>query len=331
LAEQAITTTVVGAYPKIGDDLSLQTLRRALHEFDRGSIDQTALEAEFDRGTERAVREMDEAGIDVPNHGLIRSDDLFSPFVRVWRNVSREALERWFDNNTYFRIPVVSGPIEPTGAATVGELEVARRATRKPVKASVCGPFTFARLADDRHYRERGALALAVAGALRSELERLAAAGADLVDVEEPALARWPEDWSGDPGRVYAALAGGTKLRLAVQLSMFPIDAVADRLGELPVAQVGIDVRSRPTRALERLRLAEQTLVLGVVDARNTKLETPDEIARLIEAAARRVDASRIWVAPTTSLEYLPYDIARAKLRVLVEGARAALAAGGAR
>ena len=107
----AITTTVIGAYPKIGDDLSLQTLRRALHDFDRGAIDQSTLDAEFDRATERAVREIDSAGIDVPNHGCVRWDDLFAPFVRVWRNVSREGLERWFDNNTYFRIPVVSGPI----------------------------------------------------------------------------------------------------------------------------------------------------------------------------------------------------------------------------
>src|SRR2546428_129266 len=80
-----------------------------------------------------------------------------------------------------------------------------------------------------------------------------------------------------------------------------------------------------------RIELERQTLVLGAVDARNPKLETADEIARLVQAAARRVDISRIWLAPTTSLEYLPHDIARAKLRVLVEGARTALAAGGVR
>jgi 5-methyltetrahydropteroyltriglutamate--homocysteine methyltransferase len=332
VADRAIRTTVIGAYPKVGDDVSSQTLRRALHEFDRGAIDQAALEVEFDRVTERAVGEMDESGVDVPNHGCIRWDDLFSPFVRVWRNVSRAALERWFDNNTYFRIPVVTGPIEPTGAATLAELEVARRATRKPAKGAICGPFTFARLADDRHYGNRPALTLAAATALRAELDALGAAGCDLVDVEDPALARWPEDFeNGRARRVYEVLTSGLRTHVAVQLSMFPIDAAAARLADLPVTQIGIDVRSRPTRALERIELAGQTLVLGVVDARNTKLETPDEIARAIDAAARRVDASRIWIAPTTSLEYLPHDIVRAKLRALVEGARSALAAGGAR
>ena len=326
----AITTTVLGAYPKIGDDLSLQSLRRALHEFDRGAIDQGVLDAEFDHATERAVREMDQAGVDVPNHGCMRWDDLFAPFARVWRNVSREALERWFDNNTYFRIPVVNGAIEPTGAATVRELEVARRTTTRRVKGALCGPFTFARLADDRYYRDRVALAGAVATALRSELAALAAAGCDFVDVEDPALARWPED-AADARHVYELLARDAPVKIGVHLSMFPSDAVAGRLDELPVAQIGIDVRSRPTRALERIRLADQTLVLGAVDARNTKLETPDEVARLIDDASRRVDISRLWIAPTTSLEYLPHDVARDKLRVLVEGARVALAAGGAR
>ena len=328
-----ITTTIIGAYPKIGDELTAQSLRRALHRFDRGEIDEAALDAEFDGATERVVRELDEAGIDVPNHGCVRWDDLFSPFIRVWSNVSRGALERWFDNNTYFRVPVVAGPISARrgSSATVREYEVAKRETTKPVKAALCGPLTFARLADDRHYQDRGALALAVAAALRDELAALAAAGCQLVDIEEPALALHPEDM-GLARRAYQELAHGSSARIAVHLSMFPADRVAAHLGDLPVAQVGVDLRSRPTRVLESISLGSaQELVLGAVDARNTKLESADEIARLIDQAARRVEPARLWVAPTTSLEYLPHDVARAKLRILVEGARASLVAGGAR
>lgn len=327
----AITTTVFGAYPKIGDDVPAQSLRRALHQFDRGEIDQAELDAEFDRTTERAVREMEAAGIDVPNHGCIRWDDLFAPFVRLWSNVSGGALERFFDNNTYYRVPVVTGALTAREPATLRELEVARAATARPVKGTICGPLTFARLADDRHYRDRETLAIAAAQALRAEVDALAQAGCDLIDVEEPALARWPEDLSF-AAQAYRALAWGTSVRLGLHLPMFPADAVADRLGQLPFAQIGLDLRSRPTRVFERLALApSQRLVLGVVDARNTRLETPDEIARLVDDAARAVDLSRIWISPTTSLEYVPHDVAREKLRVLVEGASIALVAGGVR
>src|SRR5881628_2552367 len=168
-----LTTTVIGAYPKIGDEPGLQTLRRALHQHDRGEIDDAALEAEFDRATARIVREMDGAGVDLPNHGCARWDDLFGPFLRVWTNVAGEALERWFDNNTYFRVPVVTGEISARGPATLAEYEVARRATTKHVKGALPGPVTFARLADDRHYRDRRELALAVARALRAEIDAL--------------------------------------------------------------------------------------------------------------------------------------------------------------
>jgi 5-methyltetrahydropteroyltriglutamate--homocysteine methyltransferase len=326
-----ITTTVIGAYPKIGDEPGMQALRRALHQHDRGEIDDAALDAEFDRATARVVREIDEAGVDLPNHGAVRWDDLFSPFVRVWTNVAGEALERWFDNNTYFRVPQVTGEIAARGPATLHEYDVARRATTKRVKGALPGPVTFARLADDRHYRDRRALALAVARALRVEVDALSAAGCELIDVEEPALALHPEDLA-IAREAYTILARGAGAKVAVHLTMFPADRVAAKLGELPVAQIGIDLVSRPTRALESIAIdARQSLVLGAVDARNTRLEAAGDIARQVDAAARRVDRSRLQLAPTTSLEYLPLDVARAKLRVLVDGARAAVAAGGAR
>jgi 5-methyltetrahydropteroyltriglutamate--homocysteine methyltransferase len=91
------------------------------------------------------------------------------------------------------------------------------------------------------------------------------------------------------------------------------------------VAGVAIDVRSRETTAFDRLdAFRTQTVVLGAVDARNTRLETPDEVAGYAERALRLVPEERLWLAPTTSLEYLPRDVARAKLSALVEGARKA-------
>lgn len=323
-------TTVIGAYPRITDDPAGQELRRALHRFDRGEIDERALDETYDATAAHALREMEEAGIDVPNHGEIRWDDPYGPFARAWRNVSREALERIFDNNTYFRVPAVTGQIEVTGPATVAEWRFARSHTTRRLKAAICGPVTFARVADDRHYGDRRKLALAAAAALREELRALEAAGCDLIDVEEPGLVRWPEDLALAKD-VYAELTRGIRAELALQLFFFPADPVLDRLAELPFAQVGIDLRSRPTRALERVAELPRTVVLGVVDARNTKLEDPEEVARAFEAAARRLSPERVWLAPTASLEYVPHDIVLAKLRVLVRGAQLALTAGGTR
>lgn len=323
-------TTVIGAYPKITDDPAGQELRRALHRFDRGEIDEQQLDAVASATTARVVREMVDAGVDMPNHGEVRWEDPYSPFVKAWRNVTGEALERIFDNNTYCRVPTVRGPIEAGGPATVREWKAACDAAPHRVKAAICGPLTFARVADDRHYGDRRELALAAAAALRQELLALEAAGCDLVDVEEPGLVRWPADVALAKD-VYGELARGVRAELALQLFFFPADPVLDRLAGLPFAQIGIDLRSRPTRALERLSGLPATVVLGVVDARNTKLEHPEEVARAFERAAHVLGAERVWLAPTASLEYVPYDVVLAKLGVLVRGAELALTAGGTR
>jgi 5-methyltetrahydropteroyltriglutamate--homocysteine methyltransferase len=108
-----------------------------------------------------------------------------------------------------------------------------------------------------------------------------------------------------------------------LQTFFFPADPLLDALAAFPVAQVGIDVRSRETHVLEKLNALRQTVVLGVVDARNTRVETERELAGLIEAALRQIPADYLWLAPTTGLEYLPHDIAVQKLKALVAAAHA--------
>ncbi|MGH2491509.1 MAG: hypothetical protein ACRDF9_08365, partial [Candidatus Limnocylindria bacterium] len=144
-------TTVIGAFPKISDEH--QELRRALHRHDRGELDGAGLSGVLDESTRWAMGELDWAGIDVINDGQIRWDDLLAPFAREWDGCDRGPLERFYDNNTYFRQPVITGPITTTGTTLVRDFEFARGVARGELKAAVCGPLTFASLAEDRHYR----------------------------------------------------------------------------------------------------------------------------------------------------------------------------------
>ena len=110
-----IKTTVIGAYPKIGDGLEAQELRRALHRHDRGEMADAELDKVFDDVTRTAIGEIEAAGIDVTNDAQIRWDDLLSPFARTWSGVEPGPLERFYDNNTYFRQPVIDGRIVTDG------------------------------------------------------------------------------------------------------------------------------------------------------------------------------------------------------------------------
>ena len=312
-------TTVTGAYPKISDEN--QELRRALHRHDRGELDADGLSGVLDESTRWAIGELDWAGLDVINDGQVRWDDLLAPFARAWSGCDRGPLERFYDNNTYFRQPVITGPITTEGNTLVRDFEFARGVARGELKAAVCGPLTFATLAEDRHYKSLEDRTLAVADAIAKEIRGLGAAGATLVDVEEPALVAHPEHFALARAAIERLAAAGVPL--ALQTYFFPADPLLDALAAFPVAQVGVDVRSRDTHALERLNTLRQTIVLGIVDARNTRVETESELVKLIEAALKQIPADYLWLAPTTGLEYLPHDVAVQKLKALVAAAHA--------
>jgi len=316
-------TTVIGAYPKISDER--QDLRRALHRFDREELDQAGLDSVFDDVTAWAIGELEGAGIDVVNDGQVRWDDLLAPFAGGWHNTERGPLERFYDNNTYFRQPVIKGPIESDGQLLVSHFRKAKALAKRELKAAIAGPLTFATLtAEDKHYKDLEARTLAVARALASDLRALKSAGATLVDVEEPALSAHPE--LVELARAAYAELAKAGVPLALHPYFFPIDKIVEKLASFPVAQLGIDARSRDTsaRAIDELRGVKQTVVLGVVDARNTRVETAREIGELVDFAREYVPDERLWLSTTTGLEYLPHDVARKKVNALVAAARAA-------
>lgn len=319
-----MNTTVIGAYPKNSDER--QDLRRALHRADRGDLDDAGLSAVLDETTTWAIDEMVEAGIDSINDGQIRWDDIVAPFGTAWKNCERGPLERFYDNNTYFRQPVITGPIETDGRTLVRDFQFADRALRgrASLKGAVCGPLTFATLAaEDRHYKDLEARTLAIADALAKELAGLKAAGAKIVDVEEPALAAHPELVDLERAALARLAKGG--VAIALYPYFFPIDGIVEKLDVPPVGVLGVDVRSRETsaRAIDALRAFKGTVSLGVVDARNTRIETPREIGELVDAALKVLgDERRLYLSTTTSLEYLPHDVAVKKLRALTEAAR---------
>jgi 5-methyltetrahydropteroyltriglutamate--homocysteine methyltransferase len=317
-----IKTTVIGAYPKIGDGPDAQELRRALHRRDRGEVTDAELGKVFDEVTRATIGEIEGAGVDVTNDGQIRWDDLLSPFARAWAGVEPGPLERFYDNNTYFRQPVIDGRIVTDGRSLVRDYEFAAGVAKTKLKAAIPGPLTFGTLAArDEQYGSLEERVLAIADATAKEIAGLKAAGATMIDIEDPAVVLSPQHI--ELAREAYGRFADPDLALTLVTYFFPADPVLESLASFPVAGIGIDVRSRDTTAFDRLdAFRTQYILLGVVDARNTRLETADEVARHAERALKLVPQERLFLATTTSLEYLPRDVARAKLTALVEGAR---------
>jgi 5-methyltetrahydropteroyltriglutamate--homocysteine methyltransferase len=316
-----VKTTVIGAFPKISDQPGGQELRQALHKQDRGELKASELDAVYDAVTKSAIGELEAAGIDVINDGQIRWDDLLAPFASAWTGVKRGPLERFYDNNTYFRQPTIEGPISTDGKTLVKAFKYAKSLATRQLKAAVAGPITFGTLAIDKHYKSLEDRVLAIADAIAAEVKGLGAAGATLVDVEDPGLVFDPQhiELAREAYRRIAA-AG---VPIALQAYFFPADRILETLASFPLAQIGVDVRSRDTTVLRRLDVFKgKTVVLGIIDARNTRLETASELGKLAEEALKLVPSDDLWLAPTTGLEYLPHDVASKKLTALAEAAR---------
>ncbi|HEY8498196.1 MAG TPA: hypothetical protein VIK90_02995 [Limnochordales bacterium] len=319
--------TVVGSYPKLPEGSEGPNVRNAINRFESGRLSVRELEQTVRETVARVIREQEEAGVDLVTDGQIRWDDLVTPFARDLGSVEIGGLVRYFDNNVYYRRPLLKGRIWFRGSSLAWEVRQARALTRRGLKVALPGPFTFVRLSLDEHYGDLARALADAAEALNLEARALAEAGADVIQFDEPALLF---DATPDERRLAReALATAREgLGVPVALHTYFRDAgpLFEELAAFPVDILGFDLASGPdlARRLAGVRL-DQKVTLGLVDGRGWRLEPADELARTIEAVASRQGWDRVLLSPSCGLEFLPQGRALAKLRRLAE-ARALVA-----
>lgn len=318
----AIRTTVVGSYPKPPVEGGTFKLRKTLHALEKkeSTVDDLH-EAQEDLARD-VISEQQAAGIDLITDGHVRWDDILTPFARHMSGFEIGGLLRFFDNNVYYRRPICTGEIDWRGPSSVEAFKFASKAATADVKAVVPGPITFARLSVDEHYGDHEKFVMAIARVLAQEVFELEAAGAAVIQIDEPALLSAPEDLEL-AGR---ALGVVTKELEDVETIVATYFGDAKRLGpdifRLPVHAFGFDLVSGPENAdLIASAPTEFGIQAGVVDARNTMLEELEALATRIGELANRLGENRLRVSPSAGLEFLPREKARLKLVRLAEAA----------
>ncbi len=315
-------TTVVGNYPKVPSLGGGPNLRRALSQFDEGRIAAEELGRVVAEATRDAIQEQVDAGIDIVTDGHIRWEDGQTYFARHLAGFHVNGLLRYFDSNTYFRQPVVEGPIGWTGPISVRDYEYAAGASSRPVKAVVTGPYTLAALSHAD--RPRAEVALELARALRQEILALQQAGCPLIQVDEPAALR-ARDEAPLVKQTLRELTSGVTAKLALYTYFGDVKGLAPDLFDLPFQVFGLDFVSGPANfdLLEGFPAGKE-LGAGLLDARNTKMESMEEIVSALRRISRFVPLDRVHLNPSCGLEFLPRANAHQKLLRLVEAARAA-------
>lgn len=317
-----IVTANAGSYPRIGETPELAQLRRTIAAWERKEASTDELRAAEDALVRAALAEQLDAGLDLVTDGQIRWYDPVSHLAGKLAGVEINGLLRLFDTNFYFRQPVVRGAVQRNGAMILSEYEFARANSSQPVKPVLTGPYTLARasIISNGAYSGVEALTEAYAQALAAEVEGLAQAGAELIQVDEPAILKQPNDLPVLARALALLAARKGKAQLALHVSFGDPQPLYDRLQQLPVDVLSLDFTYNP-RFADQVAAAgsARPLGLGLVDARNTRLEDPAALARQVERLLLRLPGEVCYLTTSCGLEFLPRDRARLKLKLLTQ------------
>jgi 5-methyltetrahydropteroyltriglutamate--homocysteine methyltransferase len=343
-ATKCLYLSHTGSYPRIGDSTELQVLRRTTAAVDRGQATQSDLRSAEDDMTRRAISDQARAGVDFITDGMIRWYDPISHFAGKLAGVEIRGLLRFFDTNFYFRQPALIARPTRGGPVLKHEYEFAREAlthlpsphseSRTKVKQVLTGPYTLAKssLSQDGATHDLAERAGAYAEALAQEIGDLAAAGAEFIQIDEPAILKYPADWAILEQALVPLLRArdqvvksGESLKLALYVYFRDCAPLYTRLVNLPFDAIGLDFTYN-WALVERISQegSPRPLGLGLIDGRNTKLEDPATVAAQIEKMLAKIPGGVAYLGPSCGLEYLPRDRALAKLGLLKQS-RAAL------
>jgi 5-methyltetrahydropteroyltriglutamate--homocysteine methyltransferase len=332
---QPLTTSVVGSYPQPGWLIDRDAL--GSHQVPRvrvasaWRVPEAFLEEAQDDATRLAIGDMERAGIDTITDGEMRRESYSNRFATALDGIDAEHPATIATRAGDRVVPRVVGPVRWRGPVEVRDVEFLRAHTDRAIKITLPGPFTMAQQASNEAYDEFDELVMDFAAAVNLEARALQAAGADVIQIDEPWLRNDPEGARRIAVRAIDAAFAGLSVTTTVHMC-FGYAAVVgakDRnryefLGELAdcsADQISVEA-AQPQLDLGQLsELAPKTILVGVLDLGDPKAETAETVAQRIRAALAHVPAERLVPAPDCGMKYLPRDLAFAKLRALAAGA----------
>ncbi len=331
-----LATTVVGSYPQPDWLVDKGVLRAQrvprVRVPEMWRVGPEYLEAAQDDATLLAIRDMERAGIDIITDGEMRRESYSNHFATTLEGVDfkKPGIVEARSGTTH--VPRIVGPVRRTRAVEVRDMAFLRANTEKVAKITLPGPFTMSQQAKDEHYKDAEALAMDLAAAVNAEAHELVAAGADVIQLDEPWVRNDP-----DAARRYAVKAinralEGIKVATVVHLC-FGYAAVVPgetkptgysflaELAGTSADTISIEA-AQPKLDLAILKdLAPKTVMLGVIDLNDPAVETAEAVAARIRAALAYLPPERLMPAPDCGMKYLARATAFGKLKALADGA----------
>jgi 5-methyltetrahydropteroyltriglutamate--homocysteine methyltransferase len=293
-------------------------------------VEKTFLEEAQNDATVLAIRDMERAGIDIITDGEMRRESYSNRFATTLEGIDIERPGSTINRSGVpIPVPRVAGPIRRRAAVEVPDVVFLRKHTTRKIKITLPGPFTMAQQAQDDYYKDEEALALAFAAAVNEELRDLPAAGADVVQIDEPWLQARPDRAARYGVKAINRALQGIPGTTVVHLCFGYAAAVKDKptgysflpqLEATSASQISIEA-AQPKLDLGVLKSFSKTMMVGVINLGTAEVESASEVANRIRAALKHVPAERLVLAPDCGMKYLTREAAFGKLKALAEGA----------
>ena len=335
MANKLLPTTVVGSYPQPDWLLNRAVLSKIVPRVrmtDLWRVPEPYLEQAQDDATIVAIRDMERAGIDIITDGEMRRESYSNRFATALEGIDNEHPAEIKARSGMTKVPRVVGKIRRTGPVERRDMEFLRRNTEHTAKITLPGPFTMSQQAVDEFYKDDEAMTMDFATAVNAELRDLEAAGADVIQLDEPWLRTSP-----DKAKRYAVKAinralDGITVPTVIHLcfgyaAVVPGDtkpqsyAFLPELADTKAQQISIE-SAQPNIDFGVLRdLSGKKILLGVINLADNTVETPDTVAKRIRRGLEYVSAENLIPAPDCGMKYLSRDVAFGKLQSLARGA----------
>ncbi|MGH8258297.1 MAG: uroporphyrinogen decarboxylase family protein [Steroidobacteraceae bacterium] len=279
-----------------------------------------------------AIRAQEEAGIDIVTDGEIRRESYSNHFATALEGVDLDnpgtALDRSGHPNP---VPRIVGRIRRRRPVQVEDLKFLKRHTSRPVKMTVPGPFTMTQQAQNDFYPTEAEAALDYAAAVNAEIRDLFAAGADVVQIDEPYMQARPqkarEFGLAALNRALEGIAGATAVHICFGYAAIIHErptgySFLHELSACPCRQISIETAQSNLDCAVLEPLAGKQFLVGALDLSDMAVETPEIVAGRVRRALRHVPPENVILAPDCGMKYLPRAVADGKLRALVAAAR---------
>jgi 5-methyltetrahydropteroyltriglutamate--homocysteine methyltransferase len=332
-----LPTTVVGSYPQPDWLVDRAVLGRRLPPRTRAieiwRVAPDLLEQAQDDATVVAIRDMERAGIDIITDGEIRRESYSNRFATALDGMDLDhpgtALDRTGHPNP---VPRVVGPIRRSRAVEVRDVEFLRANSDRRIKATLPGPFTMSQQAQDDYYHDEEALAMSLAEAVNEEIRDLFAAGADVVQIDEPYLQARAEKAQKFAIKAINRALEGVEGTTALHTCFGYAHIVHSRptgypfleeLAGVNVNQISLESAQQHVDLSVLKALPNQILIVGVIDlADDSPVEEVETVVQRIRNALEFVTPDRLILAPDCGMKYLPRTKAFQKLSVLAQAAQ---------